>query len=208
MTVKATANTGLAANDVFFFGNEIGDTGASNTATIFKVSAVDTTGTQTHVATVGSNQPITNIYDFNRDGAVGAADITLDQTHGTTNSTGLQVINIGAGGPFAPLPGAATSAASVAPTASGNASVASALVSSSQSPAPPTIPPWIVNRLAHLDLNSIDLNHGPIATYFEHLAHEDTPKSRAILVKADQVAELGAGRYAAGFAVGGIGLTS
>ena len=68
--------------------------------------------------------------------------------------------------------------------ASGNASVASALVSSSQNPAPSTIPPWIVNRLVHLDLNG-----GPIGSYFEHLAGQDTAKSRAILVKADQIAD-------------------
>jgi hypothetical protein len=74
----------------------------------------------------------------------------------------------------APLPGAAPAAAAKA----------SALVSSSQSPALPTLPPWIVNRLAQ-----IDLNHGPIANYFEHLAHENTAKSRAILVKADQIAD-------------------
>jgi hypothetical protein len=30
---------------------------------------------------------------------------------------------------------------------------------------------------------------GPIATYFEHLAHENTVKSRAILVKADPWAD-------------------
>jgi hypothetical protein len=88
------------------------------------------------------------------------------------------------GGPFAPPPPTTTSAASIVPPASGNASVASALVSSSQCPEPPTIPPWVVNRLAHLDLN-----HGPIADYFEHLAHENTARSRAILIKVDQVAD-------------------
>jgi hypothetical protein len=62
--------------------------------------------------------------------------------------------------------------------------VASALVSSSQSPAPPSIPPWIANRLAHLDQNQ-----GPVAKFFERLAEEDTAKSRAIIVKADQVAD-------------------
>jgi hypothetical protein len=30
---------------------------------------------------------------------------------------------------------------------------------------------------------------GPIATYFEHRAHENTAKSRAILVKADEVVD-------------------
>jgi hypothetical protein len=33
------------------------------------------------------------------------------------------------------------------------------------------------------------LNSGPLANYFQHLAHEDTPKAKAILVEADQVAE-------------------
>jgi hypothetical protein len=33
------------------------------------------------------------------------------------------------------------------------------------------------------------LNHGPVAKYFQHLAHEATPKAKATLVKARQVAE-------------------
>ena len=53
----------------------------------------------------------------------------------------------------------------------------------------PTIPAWISNLRAHLDLNSVDLNHGPIAKYFEHLAHETAARARAILVEADQVAD-------------------
>jgi hypothetical protein len=178
VTIKATANTGLAANDVFFFGNEIGDANKSNTSTVFKVSAIDTTSTQTHLATLGTNQPITNVFDYNRDGAVSAIDITLDQNHTTTNSTGLQVITIGVGGPFAPPPGP------VPAISSSQTAVASALVSSSPSSALPAIPTWIVNRLAH-----VDLNHGPVARYFEHLAEENALKSRAILIKADQLAD-------------------
>jgi hypothetical protein len=42
---------------------------------------------------------------------------------------------------------------------------------------------------AHLELKRIDLNHGPVAKNLEHLAHENTAKSRAILVKADQLAD-------------------
>ncbi|MBI3837817.1 MAG: glycoside hydrolase family 25 protein [Planctomycetia bacterium] len=178
VTVKATANTGLAANDVFFYGNEIADTGSSNTATVAKVGASDITRVQTHLANANANIPISNLYDFNRDGLVGASDTTLAQTHTMTNSTGLQFINIGAGGPFAP-----------ASTGTGDAGVASALASTSTSPTVPVIPAWIVNRLEHLDLNRVDLNHGPIAKYFEHLGHEGTPKTKAILVKADKVAD-------------------
>jgi len=39
------------------------------------------------------------------------------------------------------------------------------------------------------DLNRIDLNNGPLATFLQHLAQENTAKSRAILVKADQIAD-------------------
>jgi hypothetical protein len=57
-------------------------------------------------------------------------------------------------------------------------------VNSSHSQTPPPIPPWITNRLANLDLNN-----GPLANYFQHLAQEDTAESQVILVKADQVAD-------------------
>jgi hypothetical protein len=42
----------------------------------------------------------------------------------------------------------------------------------------------VPSRLAHLDPN-----HGPIATFFQHLAHEGTPKAKAILGEADEVAD-------------------
>ncbi|MBI3837060.1 MAG: hypothetical protein HY288_03895 [Planctomycetia bacterium] len=181
VAVKATADTGLVANDVFFFGNEIGSTGASNTATVAKVSSLDVTGAQTHGASLKANIPLTNIYDFNKDGQVSSFDVTDAQTHGTSNKTGLQLISIAAGGPFAPVVAAAT--------AGGDSGTSSALTSTATNPKTPAIPPWIVNRLTHLDLNRIDLNSGPIVKYLEHLARDNTAKSRAILVKADPVAE-------------------
>jgi hypothetical protein len=52
-----------------------------------------------------------------------------------------------------------------------------------------SFPSWIANRLAHLDLNRIDLNRGPLAAFFDHLAHENTAKSREILVEADPLAD-------------------
>lgn len=52
------------------------------------------------------------------------------------------------------------------------------------SPSLPPIPAWIFIRLALLDLN-----HGPLANFFQHPAHKATPKSKAILVKAEQVAD-------------------
>ena len=190
--VKATPNTGLFANDVFFFGNEIGDTGVSNTSTVAKVAAGDVTGAQTHGASLAANIPITNIYDFDKDGKVSASDVTAAQTHGTSNATGLKLLVVGSSGPFAPE-GASPSAAvsSDAAPFSGETGVASALASGSSSSSLtfPTLPTWIANRLIHLDLNHLDLNHGPIAKYFEHLAREHAPKAKSILVEADQIAE-------------------
>jgi hypothetical protein len=183
VTVKATADTGLTSNDVFFFGNEIGDANKANTSTMFKVTASDATATQIHGSPMGNNNPITNVFDYNRDGTVGAADITLDQTHGTTNSTGLVAINIASGGPFAPLPpsGNGSDTSGAAPAAIGGAAVASSLASPASSPSP-TRPAWLVNRLSNVDLHS-----GGLTTFFEHLAHEATTKSWAILVKGGRV---------------------
>jgi hypothetical protein len=47
----------------------------------------------------------------------------------------------------------------------------------------------VINRLNGVDLSSIDLNSGKIANFLEHLAEQDTPRARSLLVKADQVAD-------------------
>jgi hypothetical protein len=40
-----------------------------------------------------------------------------------------------------------------------------------------------------MTVNRADPSRGPIVKYFQHLAHVDAPKAKAILVKADQVAD-------------------
>ena len=52
-------------------------------------------------------------------------------------------------------------------------------------PKHPPLPAWLANRLSNVDMNSDRL-----AAFLEHLALEDTAKSRAILVKADRVADV------------------
>jgi hypothetical protein len=126
---------------------------------------------------------VTNIFDYNRDGLVSSIDQLLARDNAQTMGA-TKYINIGAGGPFAPLPAGRSSALTSGATPAGNGGVASALVSSSTSPTAPTIPAWIANRLDH-----IDLNHGPVAKYLEHLAHDDTATAETILVKADQIAD-------------------
>ena len=186
--VKATADTGLGSNDVFFFGNEIGDTGSSNTAGTATVTSSDTTATQTHGAALKANIPATNLFDFNKDGQVTGADTTDAQTHGTTTKTGLQLLQLGTPGPFAPPPGgdssdSTTSDSTTSDTSSGDSALDSALSASSVTSSA-SLPAWVVNRLQQLDLNS-----GPIANFLEHLADADTPRAQAILVKADHIAD-------------------
>jgi L-ascorbate metabolism protein UlaG (beta-lactamase superfamily) len=62
----------LASGNVFYFGNAVGETGNSP-ANAF-VSAADEIGVRTHATPVGQSATIDSAYDFNRDGAVDAAD--------------------------------------------------------------------------------------------------------------------------------------
>jgi hypothetical protein len=177
--VKATTNTGLAANDVFFFGSAVANSGNGDTVNLSETNSVDELGARNNGKTLLNNIPITNVFDYTRDGLVNSVDSLLSRNNAQTLGA-TRYINIGAGGPFAPLP----SGDGTAPA--DGVVVSSALVSSSASPSqsPPAIPSWIVNRLSHVDLNS-----GPVAKYLEHLADEGTAKAKAILVKADQVAD-------------------
>ena len=73
--VKANDKTGLAAPDVFYYGNLVGETG--NTAAGVSQAVVNTAD----VLTVRSHQSavaaINSPYDFNRDGQVSAADTSI-----------------------------------------------------------------------------------------------------------------------------------
>jgi hypothetical protein len=64
-------NTNLALSDVFFFGNRIGDTFISSPPTIVSTTAADSLAARNNT---GILQPVTNIYDFNKDATVGSGD--------------------------------------------------------------------------------------------------------------------------------------
>ena len=74
VTVRATAATGLAKPDVFYFGNLRGDTGAGDSpgADRATVNALDLAAVRSHP--VVADAPVTNPYDVTRDGTVGALD--------------------------------------------------------------------------------------------------------------------------------------
>ncbi len=114
VTVLANDHTGLAADEVFYFGNSIGDSG--NSATDANVNSSDVLGARGHAA--AGPVAITNVWDYNRDKVVDGADVSAALQHVTAGSAAMQLIT-------APASGAGSSAsasvsvlsASVAPTA-------------------------------------------------------------------------------------------
>ena len=89
ITVNANGNTGLLTNDVFYFGNAVGDSG--NSTTDAAVNTADALGARGH-GTPGA--AVTNVWDYNRDGKVDAADVTVAQQNGTAGSAVLQLITV------------------------------------------------------------------------------------------------------------------
>jgi hypothetical protein len=74
VTVAANARTGLAAPDVFYFGNKVGDSGTSPGAGTFDTTSTDAAQV---FATIGSNKLITDPRDYNRDGQVTSTDAAI-----------------------------------------------------------------------------------------------------------------------------------
>ena len=88
VTVKADANTGLSAANVFYFGNAIGDTG--NSATDAAVTVADVNAIKAHESAAAV--AITNVFDNNRSGVINSADATDASSHETSGATALQLI--------------------------------------------------------------------------------------------------------------------
>jgi ribonuclease/Cadherin domain/Dockerin type I domain len=77
VTILANATTGLAANDVFYFGNVIGDVNTGNTATRLRVNALDSSAVRNNQSPGANSVGVANIYDINRDGRVNALDTSI-----------------------------------------------------------------------------------------------------------------------------------
>jgi len=183
--VKANANTGLVQlsgaaagiGDVFMYGNAAGDAGPTipgndDSSTNATVGPPDELEVRNHYATAVSNVPITNIRDMNRDAIVDANDELFVRGNNTTVTTVTKYLTV--------------LLANAAPEGAGDTGpVASALTAPSTTSGPNVeLPRWLVNRL-----ESIDLNSGIAATFFHRLAEQNTPGTRKLLVKADEVAD-------------------
>jgi hypothetical protein len=148
VTMLADQVTGLTAPDVFYFGNLVGATGASNTSTNVVVGPADVASIIADPHSPLSKAPVTDVNDLNRDGQVNANDAILARDNAGNT---LPLITAPASGGAAPAVGisspaseslspALDSSPSSAPTSTtaGSAIVSAALVlpMPSSSPAP------------------------------------------------------------------------
>jgi len=92
VTVLATANTGLAEPDVFYFGNAIGETG--NSIEDARVNAVDALLARGNPRTLTNPAPIDFPYDFNRDQRVNATDMLIAHKNQTHLLNALKLISV------------------------------------------------------------------------------------------------------------------
>ncbi len=115
VTVKATPNTSLSAEDVFYFGNAIGESGLGNgdgalppkPLAYFPVNVTDEIAARNHPHTVLDPAALDNAFDFNRDRLVDTTDETIARMHGTYFQTALRRLAPAGGGSGAVLPGPA-----------------------------------------------------------------------------------------------------
>lgn len=90
VTLRSNASTGLEHDDVFYFGNAVGETGDSPVSSLVNVS--DVLATRNHPRGPMSLADITDVYDFNRDRIVTATDAILARDNITTPLTALRRI--------------------------------------------------------------------------------------------------------------------
>ena len=92
VTVLSNADTGLIEDDVFYFGNAIGDTGNDPDGTAVNIS--DENGARQNPRNFLDPAPIDDPYDFNRDGFVNISDENIARQNGTNFLTELAMLDL------------------------------------------------------------------------------------------------------------------
>jgi hypothetical protein len=95
VTVLAGDNTGLPADEVFYFGNAVGETGDSTTDA--RVDANDILQTRNNPHPFFDPAPINGNHDFDRDERVDAIDTLIVRNHQTTFFNELKLIDLSGG---------------------------------------------------------------------------------------------------------------
>ncbi len=112
VAILANAHTGLPADDTFYFGNLVGATGASNTASAAVVGSADFDAIVADPHGPFNKAPIASVTDINRDGLVNANDAIYAR-----NAAGNTLPFITAPMPGGAAPGGGDKAAAAAPSA-------------------------------------------------------------------------------------------
>jgi len=101
VTVKSGGDADLASPDVFYFGSLVGATGASVTSTsngpLLQATSADVEQTELNLSEQNT-VPITNLYDFDRNGQVTSTDVEYAELN-LTEQSGLELINLDSPGP-------------------------------------------------------------------------------------------------------------
>ena len=90
--VPANANTGLSANDVFYFGNAVGET--ANDPSNALVNAADVIAIRDNPRGTANPASIDNPYDPNRDGRVDSTDLVLARNNATSPTSALRLLKL------------------------------------------------------------------------------------------------------------------
>jgi uncharacterized repeat protein (TIGR03803 family) len=123
VTVLADANTGLASNDVSYYGNLVGK--VSDTGSPEQVTALDLTQIENNIVGVAT---ITDPYDVNKDGSVDAEDLVITQRN---SFSALRLITPTGDGPVPTAAAAATIPLAITPTVTTATTTSNAASSSS-----------------------------------------------------------------------------
>ena len=79
VVVAANEDTGLAEEDIFFFGNRVGDSFSTQPPASFVTSAADELAARS--ATPNSYLDVANPFDFDKSGTISAADMLIARTN-------------------------------------------------------------------------------------------------------------------------------
>lgn len=109
VTVRAGPETGLLFDDLFYFGNAVGDTGQGNLAGVVLVDGIDRAGLRSNLRNADQPAAIVNVYDFNRDRRVDSTDQAIVRDNTRHFLSGLKLITAPAAG-AAQVAGAARAA--------------------------------------------------------------------------------------------------
>jgi len=92
ITVGATPSTGMLREDVFYFGNAVGESG--NSSANAAVSSADVQDVLTHQRGPFQTVDITNRFDFNRDRLVNATDVIIARDYEMSPFDALHLLTL------------------------------------------------------------------------------------------------------------------